>query len=80
MMVLGSSGTAAYLDVLLVELGVVLQKVLWLHPSALIGLQVVIVVMSSFHPVFHPVTSIITWTDSVFYFSSGVQESKISTG
>lgn len=52
-----------YLDVLLVELGVVLREALWLHPRALLGLQVVVVVVSSLHPVLHPLAAIIAWTD-----------------
>ena len=59
------AGTEAYLDVLLVELGVVLDEALGLHPGALLGIQVEVVVVSSLHPVFHPLTAIITWTDSV---------------
>lgn len=51
-----------HLDVLLVELGVVLTKGLWLHPGALLGVQIKVVVVSSLHPVFHPLTAIITWS------------------
>lgn len=54
-----------YLDVLLVELGVVLDEALWLHPGALLRVQVEVVVVSSLHPVFHPLTAILTWTESV---------------
>lgn len=54
-----------YLDVLLVELHVVLDEALRLHPGALLTLQVIVVVVSSLHPVLHPLTAIITWTDSI---------------
>lgn len=56
-----SHRTGVYLDVLLVELDVVLEEALWLLPAALSGLQVEVVVVSSLHPVFHPLTAIITW-------------------
>lgn len=77
MTVHSTTGAAAYLDVLLVELGVVLQEALWLHPNTLLGLQVIIVVVAPLHPVFHPGASIITWTHSVFYISNGEQQTKL---
>lgn len=52
----------AYLDVLLVELGVVLEEVCRFSPGALSCLQVVVVVVSSLHPVLHPVTAVVTWS------------------
>lgn len=52
--------SVTHLNVVLVELGVVLQKTLRFHPCAFLCVEVIIVVMSSFHPVFHPFAAIIT--------------------
>lgn len=55
-----SSLGGTHLDVVPVELGVVLQEALRFQPAALLRAEVVVVVMSSLHPVFHPFTAIIT--------------------
>ncbi len=70
------TGQQPHLDVLFVELHVVLLEALRLHPRALLGVQIVVVVVSSLHPVFHPLTAIITWTFEM-HFIKAVKQLKV---
>lgn len=54
-----------YLYFLLVELSVVWSKFRRLFPGALSSLEVIVVVVSSLHPMFHPFTTIIPYQKSL---------------
>ena len=51
------------MNFVLVELSVVLQEFLGLEPGALSRLGVVVVVVSSLHPVLHPLTAVVPWNE-----------------